>query len=101
MEKRKIDGSKSLDEQKLAINFAEHAGPYRLVNFVKDNKPTNIATFEDVPLGESIPDLIIIEVQQGENISQIVSTQLAVGKNLVFDSKIYISGNESRVVCFR
>lgn len=97
-----VDGSKSLAEQQTAINYAEQLNNSQLISYHKGSSPTNIATFQDVPLGQNIPPLLLIEVPIATSIGTIVATQLATGKHLVFFySTVYVQSVETKVAGFR
>jgi len=62
---------------------------------------TNVATFEDVPLGVSVPDLVLVEVPAGQNAVSIIADQLSQGKTIVFHERVFVSGVEKEVLGFR
>ena len=96
-----IDGSKTLAEQQLAINFAEQANNAQVVSFQKGPSPMNYATLQDVPLGQNILPLLLVTVPPATSIGSVVATQLAGGKHLIFYSTAYVEGAETKVAGFR
>lgn len=96
-----VDGSKPLAEQQTAINYAEQLNNSQLVSYQKGPAPANIASLQDVPIGQNISPLLLIEVPIATAIGSIVSTQLAAGKHLVFYDAVYVKSSETKVAGFR
>jgi hypothetical protein len=107
MEKYPIDGNASLEDQQNTLRFIELAGPAKLLTYTKKTSPTgsdakvNLATFENIGLGEEIPELVLMEVAGGQNAVAVISGQLAQGKTVVFHERIFVGGVEKEVVGFR
>jgi hypothetical protein len=107
MDKFPVDGSKSLADQRNTLRFIELSGPSRLLTYTKKTAPpgttakVNVATFEDVPLGVSVPDLVLVEVPAGQNAVSVISDQLSHGKTIVFHERVFVSGVEKEVLGFR
>ena len=98
----KLDGGLSLEEQRLSLSATEQAGPYLLVSLSKgDPKPTNLASFAGVPLGQDIPDLVLIEVKPNDSLDKIIADQATKGKGFLFCSPVYVAGTDSKVAAFR
>ena len=97
-----VDGSLSLEQQRRSISGTEQAGPYFLVNLAKgDPKPQNNVSFADAPLGQTIPDLVLIEVKSTDSIDVVSSGQAAQGKRLICCNAAFVDGKETKVAAFR
>lgn len=96
-----VDGSQSLAEQQTAINYAEQTKNTQLIAYQKGPAPANLAALQDVPLGENISPLLLVEVPIATAIGSIVATQLAAGKHLVFYGAVYVKSVETKVAGFR
>jgi hypothetical protein len=97
-----VDGSLPLEDQRRSLSATEQAGPYLLVSFSKGKpKPTNFASFNDAPLGQDIPTLILIEIEPQDALARIKAQQAAKGKSFIFCSPVYVEGVESTVAGFR
>lgn len=96
-----VDGSKPLAEQQTAISYAEQLNNVQLISYQKGPAPENYATLQDVPRGQNIPPLLLIEVPLAASIGSIVATQLATGKHLLFYSAVYVKSVETKVAGFR
>lgn len=96
-----VDGSKSLAEQQTTINYAEQTNNTQLVSYQKGPAPANFATLQNVPLGQNIPPLLLVEVPTAASIGSMVAAQLATGKHLVFYSAVYVKSVEAKVAGFR
>jgi hypothetical protein len=97
-----VDGHLSLVDQNNAIQFAEQANNAQLVSYQKGPAGVvNFATLADVPMGQNIPPLILIEIPIATSPGSVVATQLAIGKHLIFYSQIYVGGVEAKVAGFR
>lgn len=96
-----VDGLAPLSTQETNINYAEQANNARLISYTKGTAPTNTATFQDVPLGQEIPLLTLIEVPTNSSMDAIAATQLSAGKTLVFKNKVFVNGAETMVAGFR
>ena len=96
-----VDGNTSLDEQQRAISYAEQVNNAQLVSYQKGAAPANYATLQDMPLGQKIPPLLLVEVPIATSIGSVVATQLAAGKHLVFYSAAYVGSVETKVAGFR
>jgi len=107
MEKFPIDGTTSLTDQQNTLRFLELAGPFKLLTYTKQADPANpdakpnSATFDKLPLGAPVPQLILIAVEAGQNAADIIATQLAAGKRIVFHETVFVSGNDAEVIGFR
>jgi hypothetical protein len=95
-----VDGGLSLDEQRLSISGTEQAGPYFLVNLTKgDPSPQNNVSFVDAPLGQAIPNLVLVEVKPTDSIDGIKSSQK--GKKFIFCNVAFVGSRETKVAAFR
>jgi hypothetical protein len=98
----KLDGGQSLERQRITLSAMEQIGPYHLTSLMKgDQKPTNYASFADFPSGQSVPELILIEVRSGDSLDKIKADQSAKGKTFVSCFRAYVAGTESKVAVFR
>ena len=91
-----VDGSKSLSDQQNAINYAQQVYNRKLSAYGKGEKPTNIATLDDVPLGEDIGAVILIKADD-----DAVAAQTGAGKALIFRNSVYVEGQATDVAGFR
>ena len=97
-----VDGNLPLEEQRRSISGTEQAGPYLLVNLAKgDPKPQNNVSFVDAPLGQPIPDLVLIEVKPTDSIDVVSAGQKAQGKKLICCNAAFVGGKETKVAAFR
>jgi hypothetical protein len=97
-----VDGSLVLKNQENILNAAQQAGPYLLKTYVKGSPaPTNFASFVDAPLGQDVPNLVLIEIKSSDNVDDIIKQQKALGRALVCNLPAYVSGRESQVATFR
>jgi len=108
----RIDGSHSLEDQRRSLHFAELAGPYKLVSFSRadyetlvpgtnEKRPLNKASFDDAPLGQDIPELIMAEISPPSSIDQVIAQQKAAGREIIFFSPAFVGGVEAMVAGFR
>ena len=97
-----VDGNLSLTDQQNAIQFAESANNAQLVSYHKgQGGVVNFATLNDVPLGQNIPPLTLVEVPVATSVGSVVATQLANGKHLIFYGAVYVQGTVTKVAGFR
>ncbi|MDB5764312.1 MAG: hypothetical protein JWQ21_3307 [Herminiimonas sp.] len=96
----RVDGSKSLIEQQMAINHAQQTGKVQLVSYQKGTAPANYAMLDEVPLGQSVLPLLLVEVAAA-SIGVAVATHMAIGKQLVFYNAVYVQGIVAKVAGFR
>jgi hypothetical protein len=98
----KLHGGQSLEQQRTSLSAMEQAGPYHLTSFMKGEfKPTNYGSFADFPSGQSIPELVLIEIKLGSSLDKIKAEQSVKGKTFVSCSPAYVGGSESKVAIFR
>ena len=100
-----IDGSQSLETQRLTLAETEQLENFLLVGISKaagaSTEKKNRASFVEAPLGVDIPELILIEVSSNDNVASIIAEQLAKSRNLIFTSTIFVKGRDARVAAFR
>ena len=98
----KINGSLSLEEQRLQLSAAEQAGPCLLKNYAQGTPaPYNFPSFVDVPLGQPIPDLILVQLPAQTVLAATVEAQKAAGRTLVCCNQVYVNRTPSWVAVFR
>ncbi len=98
----KVNGSLSLEEQRLQLSAAEQAGPCLLKNYARgDPSPNNFASFGDAPLGQSIPDLILVQLPGQTALAATVEAQKTAGRTLVCCNQVYVNSTPSWVAVFR
>lgn len=95
------DGSKTLLEQQTAINHAEQTKGLQLVCYQKSAAPKNSASVKQVPNGQTILPLLLLELPASTSVFPEVATQLAAGRHLVFYTAVYVKGIEIKVAGFR
>lgn len=99
MLKDTVDGTFTLAKQSDVIANGEQANNMQLVAYAKGQAVTNDASFDEVPLGQDIPPLQLIEVQG--DIAAITSAQTDAGRKLVFDNEVFVESEVKRVAGFR
>jgi hypothetical protein len=95
------DGNKTLLEQQAAINFAEQTNNVQLICYQKSTAPNNLASVKQVPKGQTILPLLLIELPASTSVGAEVAVQLASGRHLVFYTMIHVKGAETKVAGFR
>jgi len=100
-ESRTIDGNLKLKEQELTLRLAEQAGPYSVKTYRKaaGSAKKNRADLVDVPLGQDIPDLEMVEVAIGT--PNAAAAAMRPGKTLAFNDLVFVEGQETQVAGFR
>lgn len=71
MDPKTIDGNASLEQQQDTLNFTENMSGVKTVSYVRAdpaNSHLNLATFEDVPLTETVPPIKLTESANGSDI---------------------------------
>jgi hypothetical protein len=96
-----FDGSKTLLEQQTAINYAEQTDRLQLVCYQKATAPANLALVKQVPKGQNILPLLLIELPASLSVGAEVASQLAAGRHLVFYTVAHVKGIETKVAGFR
>lgn len=106
MEQFPVDGSTTLAQQRDTLRFIELAGFFnKLLTYVSSSntgeagEKVNLASFERTQ--QKPPDLILVEVGDGQNAVSIIADQLANGKQVVFHEKVFVSGVKKEVLGFR
>jgi hypothetical protein len=95
------DGSKTLLEQQTVINYAEQTNSLQLVCYQKSTAPKNLASVKQVPKGQTILPLLLIELPASTLVGAEVAAQLAAGRHLVFYTAVYVKRVETKVAGFR
>ncbi|OGB20546.1 MAG: hypothetical protein A3I66_05695 [Burkholderiales bacterium RIFCSPLOWO2_02_FULL_57_36] len=95
------DGSKTLLEQQTAINYTEQTNSIQLVCYQKGRFSKNSATVKQVPKGQTILPLLLLELPASISVGFEVASQLAAGRHLVFYTAVYVKGIETKVAGFR
>ena len=92
-----VDGSRSLAEQQNSINYAQQVNNARLTAYAKGPVPANIATLEQVPMGEDVAAVTLVEAPTAAAIAALP----AAGKQLIFHNPVHVEGVEKDVAGFR
>ena len=101
MSESDVDGNLKLDEQRNTIRYEEMAKNVKLVSYQKRDNVTNLAKFDKVPVGQPIPDLVLVEVVAPATIETVKAAQQALGKSFIFFNPAFVAGKESKVAGFR
>jgi hypothetical protein len=98
-----IDGKFSLDELKATITSHEQLGFVKLTDIQKGsaNPPVNVATFVDDPSPAGPLPLVLLQLGPNDVASTIIAGQTAQGRSVVFNSSIFVSSTDSKVIGFR
>jgi hypothetical protein len=64
-----------------------------------DPRPQNNVSFVDAPLGQAIPNLVLVEVKPTDSLEGIKSSQ--IGKKLICCNEAFVGGRETKVAAFR
>ena len=103
MIERAVDGKLSLTDQLHTLGYAENQGPYKLIAYDKTAAVApdvmNKASFVDLPLGQDVKDLVLVEVAESDSIGAVVNGQ--AGKELVDISHVFVEGEVKVVAIFR
>jgi|SRR6185503_3659904 len=92
-----VDGTLGLKEQNQTLEFKQNTEGAKLVKYQKDNVSIeNIATFQDLPLGDDVPTLTLVEVPPGKSPSDVKPDDTT----LTFDDIVYVNGTATRVALF-
>jgi hypothetical protein len=95
------DGNKTLLEQQAAINFAEQTNNVQLICYQRSTAPNNLASVKQVPKGQTILPLLLIELPASTSVGAEVAVQLASGRHLVFYTMVHVKGVDTKVAGFR
>lgn len=95
------DGNKTLLQQQTAINYTEQTNSIQLVCYQKGRILKNSATVKQVPKGQTILPLLMLELPASTSVGIEVTAQLAAGRHLVFYTAVYVKGFETKVAGFR
>src|SRR5829696_2876748 len=102
---RRIKGDLGLDELTEVCGIIQNISVCKLIRISrKTDEPEgkfNLALFEKVNLSDIVPKPLLIEVNDGSEVAEIVAEQVASGKKFVFDSTIFVGDKNARVLGFR
>jgi len=96
-----VDGNMSLNDQRQTLHLQEVTKPCLLASLEKGQQLQNTATFNDLPLGQSVPDLILLEIIPPATLQSVQKDQQGAGRQLVFNSTVFVSGQDANVAGFR
>jgi hypothetical protein len=97
-----VDGSLSLEQQRLNISGTEQAGPYFMTKFIKgDPAPQNNVSFVDAPLGQPVPALVFIQLAPADTCDAIKKAQVAKGLKFICCNPVFVNGKQVTVAAFR
>jgi hypothetical protein len=103
MAEHSIDGKATLKQQEDTLRLAEAGGPFSLVAYTKGTSVPpdvlNKATFVDVPFGQKVPLLNLVEVPSGKSLESVI--QANGGNQPVFAGLVFVKGAEMMVAGFR
>src|SRR5258706_15642721 len=92
-----VDGALSLTEQNQTLEFEQQQQGSKLSSYDKDNVQTqNVATFQELPMGEDVPTLTLVAVPAGQNPSAV----RPANTTLTFDSIVFVSNTATRAAGF-
>ena len=105
-----VDGSWTLDEQRIAIQCRELSFDHEMVSFIAAEEialgdssgntfPLNIVTFQDS--NSPPPDLHIERAASRQQIPSIIANNLTQRRNFICTAEAYVDGAKAFVVCFR
>lgn len=101
----KVRGDFDLDQLTTRCDTIQHLVPCKLIRITKKtDEPTgkfNAALFEEVDIGNTPPPPVLIEITNAEKIPSVIADQMGKNRKMIFDSTIFISNVESRVLGFR
>ena len=102
---RRIRGDFDLEMLEDRCGTIQNMSSCKLVRITKKtDEPEgkfNLALFETVPLDAIAPKPIFISIEDATKIPSIIADQIAQNRKFIFDSLIYVSNNEKRVLGFR
>ena len=100
-----LDGNTTLGEQNLTLVETEELERLETVKMMEASGPNvdkkNRASFIEVPLGISIPELVLKEIKPSDNIASVIAEQLTHRRNLIFTASIFVAGKKANVAGFR
>lgn len=96
-----VDGSMSLEDQRRSLHLQEVTKPCLLSSLEKGDPTQNTATFNEIPLGQNVPDLFLVEIVPPATLESVKNDQPAKGHQIIFNSTIYVGGREANVAGFR
>lgn len=97
---KKLSGTLSLPDQESAIRLTEATG-FELTDLRPDppappDQPSNNVTFKELPLGELPKEIHLLILTP-----TVIAEQKAQGRTLVWQGRIFVSGNLQNVGAFR
>lgn len=100
-----IAGSATLDGIRLTCGTTENLEICKLVHLRKlpviNGKRRNMASFVEVEIEDVVPDLVLVAVPEGANAASLIADQLAQGRMLIFDERIFVEDEDTEVLGFR
>jgi len=101
----KVRGDFDLDDITSRCDTIQHLVPCKLIRITKKtDEPTgkfNAALFEEVAIGSTPPPPKLIKITNLEKIPSIIAEQMQAERKMIFDSIIFVSNVETRVLGFR
>jgi hypothetical protein len=105
LEPFRIKGSFDLEDLQNRCGTIQNLVPCKLIRITKKtDEPTgnfNAGLFEAVDIGASTPVPTLIAVNDPTQIPSIMAEQMQAGRKMIFDSTIFVSNAEARVLGFR
>jgi hypothetical protein len=105
LEPIRIKGSYDLEDLQNRCGTIQNLVPCKLLRITKKtDEPSgkfNAGLFETVDIGAATPLPEFVEVDDPTHIPSIVAAQMQAGRKMIFDSTIYVSNVETRVLGFR
>ncbi len=103
---RKVRADLDLEDLENFCGTVQNMSVCKLIRISKkadeaNGKKFNLAIFEEVDLMDDVPKPGLKKVGTGDDISEIISKQLANGKKFVFDAVIFVENADARVLGFR
>ena len=96
-----VDGSMSLDDQQKSLHFQELTKPCLLTSLEKGDPTQNTATFNEIPLGQNVPELFLVAIVSPATLQSVKNDQQTKGRKIIFNSSVYVGGQEASVAGFR
>jgi len=99
---RRVDGNATLQEQENQLVFAENVAIVKLTSYVQGEPADahfNLATFENRDVAVVPPPLSLIVLSAGQTSASVLAQN--PGKELVFESDIWVSAVMKKVIGIR
>ncbi len=105
LEPIRIKGSFDLEDLQNRCGTIQNLVPCKLLRVTKKTDEPggnfNAGLFETVDIGVTTPLPQFAEVDDPTNIPSIMAEQMQAGRKMIFDTTIYVSNVETRVLGFR